>query len=324
MHPVPCSPGGSTVSHRAHPAPATGWACDSGWAQLSSISSWTQWLFQEVDKWKRLANQRPSFWRLKGWVQGPVLVGGVSWALPWKAEDCGQKPREKPDHPTEGRRAMERDAARVRTKAAGSGGWVLLRAVWGGSEENPGDPLMRAWEEGMAEEESEEFAMERVMWKPPARFSLWSIQENPRCSLMQENARLAWGQRQRLHRTADVDAVTSNSHKIKGIPWPIQWLGLHAFPAEGPGSIPGWGTKLPQVVWPKKKKKKRAEAPLLNILNLIPLKTYSKGTFSLLWFNMVLEVLSLVLRRVTQLAGLESLIKPHAPLGKVRLFPPCL
>ena len=27
----------------------------------------------------------------------------------------------------------------------------------------------------------------------------------------------------------------------------VQWLGLGAFTAEGPGSIPGWGTKIPQV-----------------------------------------------------------------------------
>ena len=25
----------------------------------------------------------------------------------------------------------------------------------------------------------------------------------------------------------------------------LQWLGLCAFTAEGPGSIPGWGTKIP-------------------------------------------------------------------------------
>ena len=26
-----------------------------------------------------------------------------------------------------------------------------------------------------------------------------------------------------------------------------QWLGLYAFTAKGPGSIPGWGTKIPQA-----------------------------------------------------------------------------
>ena len=28
----------------------------------------------------------------------------------------------------------------------------------------------------------------------------------------------------------------------------VQWLGLCAFTAEGPGSIPGQGTKIPQIV----------------------------------------------------------------------------
>ena len=37
-----------------------------------------------------------------------------------------------------------------------------------------------------------------------------------------------------------------------GIPW-VQWLGLRAFTAEGAGSIPGWGTKIPQAVWRSQK-----------------------------------------------------------------------
>ena len=28
----------------------------------------------------------------------------------------------------------------------------------------------------------------------------------------------------------------------------VQWLGLHALTAKGPGSIPGGGTKIPQAV----------------------------------------------------------------------------
>ena len=41
----------------------------------------------------------------------------------------------------------------------------------------------------------------------------------------------------------------------------VQWLGFCAFIAEGAGSIPGWGTKIPQGVQcgPKKKKKKGRE-----------------------------------------------------------------
>ena len=29
----------------------------------------------------------------------------------------------------------------------------------------------------------------------------------------------------------------------------VQWLGLGAFTAKDPGSIPSWGTKTPQVGW---------------------------------------------------------------------------
>ena len=36
----------------------------------------------------------------------------------------------------------------------------------------------------------------------------------------------------------------------------VQWLGLHASTGVGVGLIPGWGAKIPQLVWPKKKKKK--------------------------------------------------------------------
>ena len=37
----------------------------------------------------------------------------------------------------------------------------------------------------------------------------------------------------------------------------VQWLGLCAFTVEGTGSIPGWITKILQVVEPDKKKKKK-------------------------------------------------------------------
>ena len=35
----------------------------------------------------------------------------------------------------------------------------------------------------------------------------------------------------------------------------VQWLGFCAFTAEGPGSIPGRGTKIPQATWRGGKKK---------------------------------------------------------------------
>ena len=37
----------------------------------------------------------------------------------------------------------------------------------------------------------------------------------------------------------------------------VQWLGLHTLIAEGPGSIPGQGTKIPQSNSSSKKKKKK-------------------------------------------------------------------
>ena len=36
----------------------------------------------------------------------------------------------------------------------------------------------------------------------------------------------------------------------------VQWLGLHVLIAEGPGSIPGQGTKNPQAVRCSQKRKK--------------------------------------------------------------------
>ena len=39
----------------------------------------------------------------------------------------------------------------------------------------------------------------------------------------------------------------------------VQWLELNDSTAGGPGSIPGWGTKIPHALKPKKKKKKDHE-----------------------------------------------------------------
>ena len=36
----------------------------------------------------------------------------------------------------------------------------------------------------------------------------------------------------------------------------VQWLGVCALTAMGPGSIPGWGTKIPQAAWRSQKEKK--------------------------------------------------------------------
>ena len=39
----------------------------------------------------------------------------------------------------------------------------------------------------------------------------------------------------------------------------VQWLGLYAFTAEGegPSSVPGWETKIPQASWYDQKKRKK-------------------------------------------------------------------
>ena len=44
-----------------------------------------------------------------------------------------------------------------------------------------------------------------------------------------------------------------------GIPWQSSGLGLGAFTARGPGSIPGWGTKIPQAVRHGQKKKENTQ-----------------------------------------------------------------
>ena len=41
----------------------------------------------------------------------------------------------------------------------------------------------------------------------------------------------------------------------KGNSLVVQWLRLHAFTAEGPGSIPGQGTRIPQAAWHGQEKK---------------------------------------------------------------------
>ena len=52
-------------------------------------------------------------------------------------------------------------------------------------------------------------------------------------------------------------AFTTPSKTILGNSLAVQWSGLGAFTAEGLGSIPGWGTKIPQATWRGPKDKKR-------------------------------------------------------------------
>ena len=47
--------------------------------------------------------------------------------------------------------------------------------------------------------------------------------------------------------------------EIYGNSLAVQWLGLGAFTAMSPGSIPGQGTKIPQASQHSQKKKKKRE-----------------------------------------------------------------
>ena len=42
----------------------------------------------------------------------------------------------------------------------------------------------------------------------------------------------------------------------------VQWLGLHDFTAEAPGSVPGWETKIPQAMWHGQNKNKQIHKTL--------------------------------------------------------------
>ena len=51
-----------------------------------------------------------------------------------------------------------------------------------------------------------------------------------------------------LHSNGDLSYMSiyiCQKHTAKGNSLAVQWLGLHTLTAEGPGSIPGWGTRIP-------------------------------------------------------------------------------
>lgn len=50
----------------------------------------------------------------------------------------------------------------------------------------------------------------------------------------------------------------------------IQWLGLCAFAAESPGSIPDWGPKIPQDAWHSQQQQRR------NVMRSVPFGTHSQ------------------------------------------------
>ena len=54
-------------------------------------------------------------------------------------------------------------------------------------------------------------------------------------------------------------SLLKKKKKKKGNSLAVQWLGLHAFTAKGTGSVPGWGTKIPQASRGQKKQNKTKE-----------------------------------------------------------------
>ena len=49
--------------------------------------------------------------------------------------------------------------------------------------------------------------------------------------------------------TQNLCLIKSNLKIMTGSSLVVQWLGLCALTAEGPGSVSGWGTKIPQAMW---------------------------------------------------------------------------
>ena len=85
-----------------------------------------------------------------------------------------------------------------------------------------------------------EHVLRQVRGQPVGR--LWSLM--PACGLQPSSFTMnLWG-------------LASNTHSVK-ISLVVQWLGLCAFTAKGPGSIPGGGTKILQATGLSQRKKKK-------------------------------------------------------------------
>ena len=56
----------------------------------------------------------------------------------------------------------------------------------------------------------------------------------------------------------------------------VQWLGLCTCTAGGPGSVPGWGTKIPPAAQHSQKKKKKKNS-FLCIYCVLPIHSFSDG-----------------------------------------------
>ena len=55
-------------------------------------------------------------------------------------------------------------------------------------------------------------------------------------------------------RNGEVGRKDVESRAVLGLPW---WVQASSSKAGGASSIPGWGTKISQALWPKKKQKKQ-------------------------------------------------------------------
>lgn len=120
----------------------------------------------------------------------------------------------KPFHKRKQRREVQ---GRVRTQEAELVAWTLPGPAWGGSEENPGDPPSAGLGRSRGGRRSEEFALEQVS-DVNTSCSIFSTKYSVKSTLL-TNAReckIVMGQQQRRHpRTANIDAVTSNTHTIR-------------------------------------------------------------------------------------------------------------
>ena len=96
----------------------------------------------------------------------------------------------------------------------------------------------------------------------------------------------------------------------------VQWLGLSTFIAEGPGSIPGWGTKIPQAVQSDKKRKK-GTLPLPK--PKIPQKTlYTIASASDMALSMILEHWGETSEpEATTVSSVTELVLPNKDGGEV-------
>ena len=77
--------------------------------------------------------------------------------------------------------------------------------------------------------------------------------------------------------------LTSQNHLFNGNSLAVQWLGLHAFTTEGLGSIPGWGTKIPQAMW---RGQKNPPNSLFTIYLLMP-STYVPKLKESMWLTIL-------------------------------------